>query len=250
MNTQVFSIMLVLLSFTLAYPQSAGNALFRRAECASDDFCLVKRMDGPIRKKPKTAAATAKPKPTPIWDTVPRPQALSLSNAITEKAAVEARDAYNGFAKDTKRSTIEAHIREKEQVIDTRVPTDPIRMEAISGLYIDIQKLAEYKSLFLAMEVANQANVEVYQLDLHGYRPENVAEAIKKRLNQNVFPSLEVITGVGKHTHANAMRGKVNPVTADSLSYLDRPAVKAIFKYQKTPIVGGLNRGSFTITPA
>jgi hypothetical protein len=43
MNTQIFFIMLVLLSFTLAYPQSAGNTLFRRGGCASGGVCLTKR---------------------------------------------------------------------------------------------------------------------------------------------------------------------------------------------------------------
>jgi hypothetical protein len=45
MNTQVFFIMLVLLSFALAYPQSAGNALYRRGGCASGGVCLTKRVD-------------------------------------------------------------------------------------------------------------------------------------------------------------------------------------------------------------
>jgi hypothetical protein len=47
MNTQIFFIMLVLLSFTLAYPQSAGNTLFRRGDCASGGVCLTKRAEHP-----------------------------------------------------------------------------------------------------------------------------------------------------------------------------------------------------------
>jgi hypothetical protein len=45
MNTQVFFIMLVLLSFTLAFPQSAGNTLFRRGGCESGGVCLKKRLN-------------------------------------------------------------------------------------------------------------------------------------------------------------------------------------------------------------
>jgi hypothetical protein len=45
MNTQIFFIILVLVSFTLAYPQSAGNTLFRRGGCASGGVCLKKRFD-------------------------------------------------------------------------------------------------------------------------------------------------------------------------------------------------------------
>jgi hypothetical protein len=47
MNTQIFFIMLVLLSFTLASTQSAGNTLFRRGDCESGGVCLAKRATTP-----------------------------------------------------------------------------------------------------------------------------------------------------------------------------------------------------------
>jgi hypothetical protein len=42
MNTQIFLVMF-LLGISLAYPQSAGNALFRRGDCDTVDSCLTKR---------------------------------------------------------------------------------------------------------------------------------------------------------------------------------------------------------------
>jgi hypothetical protein len=52
MNTQVFFIMLVLLSFTLAYPQSAGNTLFCRGAYAGGGICLTKRATPEQRAEP------------------------------------------------------------------------------------------------------------------------------------------------------------------------------------------------------
>jgi hypothetical protein len=58
--------------------------------------------------------------------------------------------------------------------------------------------------VFNATKVANKANVEDNQLDLHGYRQADVAEAIKIRLESSYLntgtnsPKLEIITGWGK----------------------------------------------------
>jgi hypothetical protein len=43
MNPYVFLFILVIMGHNLAYPQSTGNALYRRGVCASGGVCLTKR---------------------------------------------------------------------------------------------------------------------------------------------------------------------------------------------------------------
>jgi hypothetical protein len=130
------------------------------------------------------------------------------------------------------------------------------RQNGAKALLSLVPNQKEYRRLFGAMQVANQANVEDYQLDLHGYRRADVVNAIKIRLDSAHLstgtnsPKLEIITGWGRGTEQEAMNSDgVPPIKSELISYFNREDVKRLFKAVPALLPDGEeNKGSFKVT--
>jgi hypothetical protein len=209
-------------------------------------------MEMPI-PNPESAPAAAPPPPEAAVAQV-------KSTPETEAAADAAQLAYVTFTNNLKyngefvrSADIDRLIKNAGLNLDKpRVPGErAFGAKAMSSL-LPLQE--QYRNLFGAMQVANQANVEDYQLDLHGYRRADVVDAIKMWLDSAYLitgpdsPKFEIITGWGKGTPEEEKVNGVPPVKSKLIAYFNREDVKSHYKAEAAVEGGVENTGKFKVT--
>jgi hypothetical protein len=216
MNTQVFFFMIVLLSFTLAYPQAAGITLYRRTgtnaaatkvKPARKTFSLgtfyannAPKIEQSEKEKAKKDAATA----TRIANAGPTVPFKSKT-----KLATEAQNAYNKVSSSTKMALERQVVFLERQMNGERSNGNDKKAQRTEG---ELQKLEsilrEKDAKGISMQKANQlaqGNYKTTILDLHGWKGDEESwHVIDKFLEDFPItaenPQIQIVVGLGNNS--------------------------------------------------